>query len=49
MYPVFISNVTYPEEVVIRRYFSSGDITAWSDSVFSPSSFRCEEASPNSA
>lgn len=39
-YPGFISRVTYPEEGVIRRYFSWGDTTAWADSVFSKGEFR---------
>ena len=43
-YPGFVSHVTYPEEGVLRRYFSSDDVTAWSDTVISPHSFRREGA-----
>jgi len=39
-YPGFTSHVEYPEEGVIRRYFSSGGATAWSDTVIAPGSFR---------
>lgn len=38
--PSFVANVSYPEEGVIRRYFSAGSVTAWSDSVTVSSSFR---------
>lgn len=48
-YPGLISNVAYPEEGVIRRYFSWGDLIAWSDSVISPSSFRREGVSDGGA
>jgi len=40
-YPCFTSHVVNPEEGVFRRYFGSGNVTAWSDSVILPSSFRC--------
>ena len=39
-YPGFTSHVEYPEPGVIRRYFSSGPATAWSDEVIAPASFR---------
>lgn len=39
-YPKLISHVTYPEPGVMRRYFSSGDTTAWSDQVINPDQFR---------
>ena len=48
-YPGFTSHVAYPEEGVLRRYLGSGNVTAWSDSVISPSSFRCGGASHVSA
>ena len=43
--PGFLARVTYPEEGVIRRYFSAGSVTAWSDSVITPGSFRNNGAS----
>ena len=39
-YPGLKSYVEYPEPGVIRRYFSSGNATAWSDEVIAPASFR---------
>jgi hypothetical protein len=48
-YSGFTSHVAYPEEGVLRRYFSSGDVTAWSDSIISPGSFRCKGESQNGA
>ncbi len=39
-YPGFMSHVEYPEEGVLRRYFSSGSATAWSDTVIATSNFR---------
>lgn len=39
-YPGFRSHVEYPEPGVIRRYFSSGPATAWSDEVIAPTNFR---------
>lgn len=39
-YPSIVSHVTYPEAGVLRRYFSSGGATAWSDTVIAPGSFR---------
>lgn len=39
-YPGFRAHVTYPEEGVLRRYFSSGHATAWSDAVIVPGRFR---------
>lgn len=48
-YPGFTFHVTYPEKGVLRRYISSGNVTAWSDSVISPGSFRCEGKSHVSA
>ena len=43
-YPKFMSHVAYPEEGALRRYLSSGNVTAWSDSVISPGSFRSDGA-----
>jgi hypothetical protein len=43
-YPGFRSHVEYPEAGVIRRYFSSGHATAWSDQVIAPASFRRDAA-----
>ena len=43
-YPGFMSHVEYPEKGVIRRYFSSGPATAWSDTVITPGSFRQDAA-----
>ena len=43
-HPRFVSHVEYPEEGVIRRYFSSGDATAWSDTVIVPGNFRQQVA-----
>lgn len=40
-YPGFISHVSYPEEGVLRRYLSSGNVTAWSDTIIAPGDFRC--------
>jgi len=39
-YPNFISHETYPEAGVLRHYISSGEVTAWSDSVISRENFR---------
>ena len=39
-YPGFMSHVSYPEEGVLRRYFSSGNVTAWSDTVITSGDFR---------
>ena len=39
-HPKFMSHVTYPEPGVIRRYFSAGNITAWSDHVVNSVQFR---------
>jgi hypothetical protein len=39
-WPGFISHVAYPEPGVIRRYFSSKNTTAWTDTVVSIRSFR---------
>jgi hypothetical protein len=44
-YPGFTSHVTYPEEGIIRRYFSSGNTTAWSDTIVSCGGFRHRGAS----
>lgn len=41
-YPGFMFHASYPEEGVLRRYSSSGNVTAWSDSVISLGSFRCK-------
>lgn len=41
-YPGLTSHVGYPEAGVIRRYWSAGDVTAWSDTVIVASSFRSE-------
>ena len=48
-YPDFMSHVSYPEEGVLRRYFSSGNVTAWSDTVITPGDFRCNEEPKNGA
>src|SRR5258708_4686688 len=48
-YPGFRTYVTYPEEGVIRRYFSSGHATAWSDAVIVPDCFRQQVAGRRSA
>ncbi|MDA3897157.1 MAG: hypothetical protein PF482_13535 [Desulfobacteraceae bacterium] len=32
----------YPEPGVLRRFFSSGNLTAWYDEVITPSQFRVE-------
>ncbi len=50
-YPKFISHVTYPEPGIIRRYFSSGDTTVWSDQVINPGQFRqaSQGIAPNSS
>jgi hypothetical protein len=37
-HPRFLSNVTYPEPGAIRRYFSAGNTTAWSDHAVNPGS-----------
>jgi len=39
-YPIFSSHIAYPEKGVIRRYFSSTNVTAWVDSVIMPNEFR---------
>jgi hypothetical protein len=43
-YPGFVAHVEYPEEGLIRRSFSSGEATAWSDAVIAPGSFRQQVA-----
>jgi len=43
-YPGYRSHVMYPEEGVIRRYFSSGPATAWSDAVIVPARFRQQKS-----
>lgn len=43
-FPRVIAHVAYPEEGVIRRYFSSGDTTAWSDNVISRGEFRRDKS-----
>ena len=47
-YPEFTSHTIYPEEGVLRKYLSSGKVTAWSDSVISSSKVRSKEA-PNAS
>lgn len=42
-WPGFVSHVTYPEEGVLRRYFSSGNTNAWSDTVTLIGSFRKQQ------
>jgi hypothetical protein len=39
-YPVFIGHFNRPEKGVIRRYLSANRVTAWSDSVVMPGTFR---------
>jgi hypothetical protein len=39
-YPGFMAHTSYPEEGVLRRYISSGNVTAWSDTVIVPGDFR---------
>jgi hypothetical protein len=46
-YPDFQSPVSYPEEGVLRRYCSWGGVTAWSDTVITPSDFRSIEEPKN--
>lgn len=46
-YPGYVAQVEYPEEGVIRRYFSSGDTTAWSDTVLLAGKFRHTTAKRN--
>ncbi len=41
-YPVFTYHFSYPEEGTIRRYVSSGDVSAWSDTVIVHSKF-CQD------
>jgi hypothetical protein len=50
-YPKLLSQVTYPEPGVIRRYFSSGDTTAWLDQVINLGTFRLgsENPAPNNS
>jgi hypothetical protein len=39
-WPGFIGHIEYPEPGVIRRYFSSKNTTAWTDTIVSTGSFR---------
>ncbi|MEJ2106123.1 MAG: hypothetical protein P8X48_02185 [Acidiferrobacteraceae bacterium] len=48
-YPSFISNVSYPEKGVLRRYIRSGGVTAWSDTVVTPGEFRRNSESKSGA
>jgi len=45
-YPGFTGHVEYPEPGVLRRYFSSGPATAWTDEVIAPASFRRRPPKP---
>jgi hypothetical protein len=44
VYPRFTIVVGHPEPGVLRRYCSSGDVTAWCDSVVAPHVFRTDVA-----
>jgi hypothetical protein len=50
-HPRFLSHVTYPEPGAIRRYFSAGNTSAWSDRVVNPGQFRQRNrgAAPNNS